>query len=97
MCCALCEIFPCRSVRFLRLHPSAHREMPANHYHLCKYAAPCYFQCGECRMLVGEYVTPPKAHMTYGCCHRCKQYAGCEYLARHVQGARQFQGASSSP
>jgi hypothetical protein len=62
----------------------AQSSMPNPHYHLCRYAATtCDFNCKLCGRLTREMPRLGAAHFAYGCCHRCAEYRGCDFVERH--------------
>jgi hypothetical protein len=62
----------------------AQSSMPDPHYHVCRLAlTACDFNCKRCGRLIREMARLIPAHFTYGCCHRCAAYQGCDFLDRH--------------
>jgi len=89
MCCKLCEHhLKCNCLVVVRLHPAAQALIPAPHYHLCGRAGrACDFNCKLCGRLIREISYLPTNHTLYGCCHRCAEYARCDFVERHRKSA----------
>ena len=98
MCCSRCSRFhSCRSVITVRMHPTAERFMVDTHYHLCQMSEKCEFDCERCGKLLEEMPHPPKTLFKLGCCHRCAEYAKCDFVSRHLEEIKNFLDASVAP
>jgi len=102
MCCSICSEFAnCRGRIEIHAHKMAQSSMPNPHYHLCRPAATaCDFNCKRCGKLLREMTRLSSAqHFAYGCCHRCAEYQGCNFVEKHqkVLEAAAANRASSVP
>ena len=85
MCCSTClQYATCRARTDIHAHKAAQNSMPNPHYHVCRLVTTaCDFNCKRCGRLIREIARLSQAHFTYGCCHRCAAYQGCDFLDRH--------------
>lgn len=89
MCCDLCAQYSkCHSRVVVRLHAAAQALIPGPHYHLCRQAEQhCDLQCRSCGWLIRETSHLPTDQSLFGCCHRCAEYARCDFVERHRKNA----------
>jgi hypothetical protein len=85
MCCPDCLLHSdCRTRIEIHAHKMAQSSMPDPHYHLCRTTATCAFDCKRCGKLTREMPRLSSAqHFAYGCCHRCSNYQGCDFVGKH--------------
>ena len=91
MCCERCEKYArCASGLHFRVHTHTHSSvLPNPHYHACRGASEhAGFDCLRCGNVVTEFARLPQSHSAYGCCHRCPEYAKCDFVARHQEQMR---------